>query len=415
MKIDFKRPLTISDDHVQRFVDMHQVLHRNDLSADDFLGWRDGNSVDAAQMEYIISSAKKVQEACDVLVVCGVGGSYLGAKCAYEALKPMASNPEVELVFLGKDFSLAEIEHTLFELKDKSVMLNVISKSGTTLETMLSYRYIKAFLQEKYPDNYLERILVTTDESKGILRTIADKYELKSFIVPDDIGGRFSVFTAVGLLPLACAGIDVEQLIAGMQQAVIDFNEADVRKNIAYQYALYRHLNYDKGHPVELFVNFEPRLSHYTEWLKQLYGESEGKEQKGIFPASCQFSTDLHSLGQFIQDGTPLLFQTVLSIENLPTTLAFPIDPLDEDGLNYLESSIDSLNQKVTKAVMQAHLSSKSMNIVEISIDELNPYNFGYLSYFFMIGCAMSAYLFEVNPFDQPGVEVYKKEIKQVL
>lgn len=415
VKIEFKRPFTITDEQVQKVSELHNKLHRDNICDDDYLGWRDGLSVDQAQVDKINECAKHVQQKCDVLVVCGVGGSYLGAKCAYEALKPINKDPEVELVFLGKDFSIIEIEHTLFKLKDRNIMVNVISKSGTTLETMLSFRYLMAFLKDKYPQNYHERVIVTTDAKQGILRKLVEKYNYQSFIVPNDIGGRFSVFTAVGLLPLACAGIDIVELLNGMQKAVKELNESDLRKNIAYQYAVYRHQNYDNGHPVELFVNYEPSMSFYTEWLKQLYGESEGKNGLGVFPASCQFSTDLHSLGQFVQDGSPVLFQTVLTIEQTPSTLTFPIDPLDEDGLNYLSKSIENLNQKVCQAVCQAHLSAKKMNICEISIPTLTAHNFGYLTYFFMIGCAMSAYLFDVNPFDQPGVEVYKKEIKQVL
>ena len=383
----------------------------------DYLGWADWPvNYDKEELARIKKDAQYVRDNFDILVVCGIGGSYLGAKCAIDALKGLKSDDKLEIIFMGQTFSPNYVAQVLNYLKGKKFAINVISKSGTTTETSISFRLLKELLEKQVgKEKARKAIYATTDKEKGALKTLCNNEGYATYVLPSDIGGRFSVFTAVGTFPLACAGVDVDALLKGAQEARDDVRNKPLMENACYKYAVMRDYMYRNNKPIEMYVTYEPQMSQISEWLKQLFGESEGKEHKALFPASATFSTDLHSLGQYIQDGTPLLFETIINVKEPKQDIKIPHDNDDLDGLNYLEGKdLAFVNQKAFEGTLQAH-EDGGVPCNVIYLDKLDAYNLGYLFYFFMRACAMSAYMLDINPFNQPGVEVYKKNMFHLL
>ena len=384
----------------------------------DFLGWADWPlNYDKDEFFRIVKDAQYVRENFDILVVCGIGGSYLGSRAALEALQGLKSQNKLEIIFMGQTFSPNYVAQVMEYLKGKNFAINVISKSGTTTETSISFRLLKELLEKQVGKKKAQKaIYATTDKSRGALKTLCMQEGYSTYVLPDDIGGRYSVFTAVGLFPLACAGVDIQAFMNGAKAARQEYDNDNLAKNICYQYAISRDYLYHHQKLVEMFVTYEPQMSQISEWLKQLFGESEGKNKKGLFPASATFSTDLHSLGQFIQDGTPLLFETIINVINPQLDIKIPHDVEDLDGLNYLQGKdLAFVNQKAFEGTLKAHVEEGDVPCNIITLEELTPFTLGHLFYFFMRACAMSAYLLEINPFNQPGVEIYKKNMFHLL
>lgn len=390
----------------------------------DFLGWVDYPvKYDQAEFARIKQAAKKIQDRCDALVVIGIGGSYLGAKAVISALtspffneEPRSVRKAPKIYFAGQNISGKYLEKLLALLKDQEVCVNVISKSGTTTEPAMAFRFFKKFLEEKYgKDGARERIFVTTDVARGALKFMADEEGYETFVIPDDIGGRYSVYTAVGLLPIAVAGIDIDALMDGAKSGYEDYNKPKFEKNPCFQYALYRNVLYNRGKNIEILVDYDPSLEYLAEWWKQLFGESDGKDGKGLFPASAHFSTDLHSLGQMIQDGPKNHFETVLVIEDDQSVIKVFRDEKNLEGLNYLTGwEIDAVNEKAFMGTLLAHVDGGVPNGI-IHLKKLDAFHIGKLIYFFEKACGLNGYLLGVNPFDQPGVEAYKKNMFALL
>ena len=412
-------------DVLQPYVDVaHDMLHNKTGLGNDFLGWVDlPNNYDKEEFARIKKAAEKIKSDSDVLVVIGIGGSYLGARAAIECLghsfrnnltKDERKTPEI--YFAGNNISSTYLMDLLDIIKDKDVSLNVISKSGTTTEPAIAFRVLKEFLENKYgKEEAAKRIYATTDAKKGALKQVSDEEGYETFVIPDDVGGRFSVLPPVGLLPIAVAGIDIDAIMTGANDARVDFSNSNLDENDCYQYAVVRNILHRKGKDIELLVNYEPNLHYVSEWWKQLYGESEGKDQKGLFPASVDFSTDLHSMGQYVQDGKRILFETVLNVEKPRRVLNLKEEANDLDGLNYLSGkTLDFVNEKAFQGTLLAHTDGQVPNLL-INIPTLDEYNFGYLVYFFEKACGISGYLLGVNPFNQPGVEAYKKNMFALL
>lgn len=388
----------------------------------DFLGWLDlPENYDKNEFERIKKAAEKIKNNSEVLIIVGIGGSYLGARAVIESLthsfynvlsKENRKNPEI--YFAGQNISGRYLKHLIEVIGDRDFSVNVISKSGTTTEPAIAFRVFKELLEKKYGEKAKERIYATTDSARGALKKLADEKEYETFVIPDDVGGRFSVLTAVGLLPIAVAGIDIDSLMKGAKEARENYKN-DFDSNDCYKYALIRNILYRKGYLVELLANYEPRLHYIAEWWKQLYGESEGKNQKGIFPAAVDLTTDLHSMGQYIQDGRRFLFETIINIEENPEDLKIKEEKEDLDGLNYLAGkTLAYVNSKAFEGTLLAHIDG-GVPCLTINIPEMTAYNLGYLIYFFEKACAISGYLLGVNPFDQPGVESYKKNMFALL
>jgi len=401
-----------------RVNEIHQIIHEKTGKGNDFLGWLDlPNDYDKNEFERVLASAKKIREQSDILVVIGIGGSYLGSKAGIEFLKEPFVKDDFEIVYAGHQMSGSYLKHLVDYLANKSFSINVISKSGTTTEPAISFRVLKALLEEKVgKEEAKERIYATTDKARGALYSVAKENGYEMFVIPDDVGGRFSVLTPVGLLPLAASGADVEDILKGAQDALARFSNPDLANNEAYLYAATRYLLYNQaGKKIEMLVGYEPRLLYLNEWWKQLFGESEGKENKGIFVASAGFSTDLHSLGQYIQEGERHLYETVLKVNALNEDMVIPSDAKDLDQLNYIAGKkLSYVNDQALKGTMMAHKDGNVPNML-LELPTLDSYTFGYLVYFFEKACAMSAYLLEVNPFNQPGVEAYKKNMFALL
>lgn len=382
----------------------------------DFLGWLSlPITYDKNEVKKIKECAEKIKKNSDVLLVVGIGGSYLGAKAAIDFLShtfhnqlPKEVRLGTEILYVGNNMSSTYLKHILDIIKEKDFSINVISKSGTTTEPAIAFRILKKELEKRYgKDEAKKRIYATTDKSRGALKKLSDTENYETFVIPDDIGGRFSVLTAVGLLPIACAGLDIDELLAGAKKAYDDCN-LPFEHNDCYKYAAIRNILYKKGKNIELLVNYEPRLHYLSEWWKQLYGESEGKNGKGIFPASVDFSTDLHSLGQYIQEGRRELFETVILIDEENSDIVIEKDDDNLDGLNYLAGkTLDFVNKKASAGTLIAHVDGGVPNLL-ITLSKATPYNLGYLFYFFEKACAVSGYILGVNPFNQPGVEAYK-------
>jgi glucose-6-phosphate isomerase len=399
-----------------------EVLTKQTGPGNAFLGWLD-LPVDYDRLEFarIQAAAVRIREQSEVLIVIGIGGSYLGAKAAlefcghhfYNGIGKAARGGAPEVYFAGTNISSTYLKHLTAVIGDRDFSVNVISKSGTTTEPAIAFRIFKQKLEEKYgKEGAKGRIYATTDKAKGALKTLSTQEGYETFVVPDDVGGRFSVLTAVGLLPIAVAGIDIEALMKGAADARTLYNSAD---NDCYRYVAARNILHRKGKDVEMLINYEPRLHYVAEWWKQLFGESEGKDQKGIFTASADFTTDLHSLGQYIQDGRRILFETLIEIEKPEVDLFIEATDDDLDGLNYLTGkSLDFVNKKAALGTLMAHVDGGVPNIV-IRMPEATPYYLGQLFYFFEKACGVSGYLLGVNPFDQPGVEAYKKNMFALL
>lgn len=397
---------------------INKMINEKTGEGNDFLGWTTWpTDYDKEEFQRIIKAGKEIRENYEVLVVAGIGGSYLGARCAIEALRGLYPDDKLEIIYLGNTLSSTYVSQVLKYLENKKFAINVISKSGTTTETSVAFRLLKELLIKKVgKENANKAIYATTDKVKGALKQEANTEGYKTFVIPDDIGGRYSVITAVGLLPIAAAGLDITQLMLGAKQAQIDFNNDDIYTNQCYQYAISRHYFYTHNKSVELYVTYEPQFTQIGEWLKQLFGESEGKNKKGLLPDSVTFSTDLHSLGQFVQDGSPILFETIVKVDNPIEDVIIPHDNENLDGLNFLEGKkLSYVNEKAFEGTLKAHADDGKVPNIVISIDKMNEYNLGYLFYFFMRACAMSAYLLEINPFNQPGVEIYKKNMFHLL
>lgn len=397
----------------------HQQLESRSGAGNDFLGWLDlPVNYDKEEFARIKEAAKKIREDSDVLLVAGIGGSYLGARAVVEAVKGLYHNDTADglkIYFCGNTISPTYLNDIIKVTKGKRFSINVISKSGTTTETALAFRVLRKLLEDSVgPEEANKRIYTTTDRAKGTLKQLADAQGWPTFVVPDDVGGRYSVLTAVGLLPIACAGIDIDALMKGAADAREAYSVCS-KDNDAYRYAMTRNILYRKGKVVETLAAFEPDFTMMNEWYKQLFGESEGKDQKGLMPTSCIFSTDLHSMGQFLQDGSRTMFETYVDIKN--TREDFYIEPLEGnfDGLNFLaDQNMSVVNRKAMEGTILAH-NDGGVPIGVIEVDSLDAYNVGYLIYFFWKACAVSGYLLSVNPFDQPGVESYKKNMFALL
>ncbi|MDI7743400.1 glucose-6-phosphate isomerase [Lysinibacillus fusiformis] len=398
----------------------HEMLHEKKGPGSDYLGWLDlPLHYDKEEFSRIKEAAKRIQNQSDALIVIGIGGSYLGARSAIEALSHTFHNQvngKTQVYYAGNNISSTYIIHLLEQLEGKDISVNVISKSGTTTEPALAFRIFRSYLERKYgKEEARKRIFVTTDKEKGALKKLSDDEGYETFVIPDDVGGRYSVLTAVGLLPIAVAGLDVDQIMAGAAAAAQKYNNPDLMTNDCYQYATVRNALYNKGKVIELLVNYEPSLHFISEWWKQLFGESEGKDQKGLFPASVDFSTDLHSMGQYVQEGRRDLIETVLQIKKPKVDLPIEEDPDNIDGLNFLTGkTMDEVNKSAFQGTLLAHVDGQVPNLV-IELDELNEYTYGELVYFFEKACGISGHLLGVNPFDQPGVEAYKKNMFALL
>ncbi|MEC4558851.1 MAG: glucose-6-phosphate isomerase ['Conium maculatum' witches'-broom phytoplasma] len=396
---------------------IHKKLHEDQELKDTVLGWLTLPLNDNVEEIQKIKKLKQEHPDLDVLVVIGIGGSYLGAKAGIELLQTPFQKTKPEVLFAGHQVSGNYLTNLNHYLKDKNWAMNVISKSGTTLEPALAFRVLKKEIEEKYgKEEAKRRVFATTDGKKGVLLNIANQEGYEKFVVPDNVGGRFSVLTAVGLLPFVFANLDVEAMLKGAHQAYLDFSSDDLNKNEAYQYAAARYLLHTKlDKKMELLVSYEPHLLGFSEWWKQLFAESEGKDEKGLFVGAINNSTDLHSLGQFIQEGSKLFFETVLNVGYFDQDLVIPQAENELDGLNYLAGqNYTDINRKIKTATKQAHIEGHVPNL-ELTVPQLDEYNFGYLVYFFEKACAMSGSLLGINPFNQPGVEVYKQRMFALL
>ncbi|WLR45944.1 glucose-6-phosphate isomerase [Halobacillus litoralis] len=429
VRFDYEKALPFFGEHELEYMQgavslAHKSLHEKTGAGNDFLGWLElPEAYDKEEFARIKKSAEKIKSDSDVLLVIGIGGSYLGARAALEMLNHSFYNElssddrnTPQVFFVGNSISAPYMNELFDVLKDKDVSINVISKSGTTTEPAIAFRIFRKFLEEKYGvDEARKRIYATTDKNKGALKTLASEQGYESFVVPDDVGGRYSVLTAVGLLPIAASGIDIDEMMKGAQAAQSELSTDKLSENPAYQYAAVRNVLYNKGKTIEMLVNYEPSLQYFAEWWKQLFGESEGKDQKGIFPASANFSTDLHSLGQYVQEGRRDLFETVLNVETPSSDITIEEDSQNLDGLNYLAgATVDEVNEKAYLGTMLAHTDGDVPNLI-LHLPKRDAFTFGYLVYFFEKACAISGYLLGVNPFDQPGVEAYKVNMFALL
>jgi len=397
----------------------HNALHAGNGAGSDFLGWvKLPENYDKAEFARIKACAEKIRENSEVVIVLGIGGSYLGARAVIEAIKGTTYNAraDVEIYFAGNSLSPAYMNEILSLIKGKDYSVIVVSKSGTTTETALAFRVFKKLVEKKYGiDGAKERIVAITDKARGTLKTLSDKQGYETFVIPDDVGGRFSVLTAVGLLPVAIAGIDIDALMEGARAAMEETASPDLFENSCYKYAALRNILLRKGFSIEMLVSYENSFMMMNEWFKQLFGESEGKDGKGIFPASAIFSTDLHSLGQYIQDGNNIIFETVLWFKETDNDFFLEDDPDNLDGLNFLSGQNMSLvAEKAFQGTLLAHTEGRTPNII-LELPKLDEFNLGFLIYFFEKACAISGYMLNVNPFDQPGVEDYKVNMFALL
>ncbi|WP_046178502.1 glucose-6-phosphate isomerase [Domibacillus tundrae] len=402
----------------------HHSLHEKTGQGNEYLGWIDlPEDYDKEEFARIQKSAEKIRNDSDVLIVIGIGGSYLGARAAIDMLNHSFYNvlsaekrngPQV--FFAGNNISSTYMSDLIEVLDGKNWSINVISKSGTTTEPALAFRLFRDLLEKQYgKEEAKSRIYATTDKARGALKTVADEEGYETFVIPDDVGGRYSVLTAVGLLPIAASGADIEAMMQGARDAREAYSSSELEENEAYQYAAVRNVLYNKGKTIEMLINYEPGLQYFSEWWKQLFGESEGKDFKGIYPSSANFSTDLHSLGQYVQEGRRDLFETVIRVENPRKSLIIEKAENDLDGLNYLAGeTVDFVNNKAFEGTLLAHTDGGVPNLT-VSIPAMDAYTFGYTAYFFEKACAISGYLLGVNPFDQPGVEAYKVNMFALL
>lgn len=426
IQFDYKKALAFFGEHEleqthEAVKNIHHVIHDKTGAGSDFLGWVDlPVDYDKEEFDRILKASKRIKEQSDVLLVIGIGGSYLGARAAVEMLNSTFANYEnvenPQIIFVGHHLSSSYVHDLIQYLDGKDFSVNVISKSGTTTEPAVAFRIFKKLLEEKYgKDEAKERIFATTDKSKGALKDLATGEGYETFVVPDDVGGRYSVLTAVGLLPIAASGIYIQEMMNGASAAREDLSSSDLNENIAYQYAAIRNILYAKGYTTEMLINYEPALQYFSEWWKQLFGESEGKDFKGIYPSSANFTSDLHSLGQYVQEGRRFLFETVVKVDKPKHDITIEEDKDDLDGLNFLAGeTVDYVNTKAFQGTLLAHTDGGVPNLV-VNVPQLDAYTFGYVVYFFELACAMSGYLLGVNPFNQPGVEAYKQNMFALL
>lgn len=416
----------VNDAHVLRSIDyeayadkvkaINQGIENRTLLGNDYLGWaKYPETYDKEEFVRIKKAGQYIRENFDILVVCGIGGSYLGARAAIDGIQGLYRDDKLQIIYMGQTFAASYVHQVLSYLKGKKFAINVISKSGTTTETAIGFRLLRDLLKEQIGEENLSKaIFATTDKEKGALLDLCKKYGYERFVLPSDIGGRYSVFTAVGLLPMAAAGIDIDAFMDGAKNAMNAYSSDEI--NPCYQYGILRHELYKAGYPVEMFVTYEPRFVQLGEWWKQLFGESEGKDRTGLLPDSATFSTDLHSLGQFIQEGSPVLFETVLDVEKPAVDVIIPHDEDNLDGLNYLEGKgLDYVCKQAHDGTLEAHEETGKVPNILLTIDEMDAFHMGELMYFFCRACALSCYLNEINPFNQPGVEVYKKNMFRLL
>lgn len=429
--------ISFSAENANRFIDntelgqmapqvrlAHDLLHKKTGPGSDYLGWLElPRNFDKVEFARIRQAATRIRRQSDVLVVIGIGGSYLGARAAtellthsFQSLQGSRQRRSPLVIFAGNNISSTYLADLFDVLENRDVSVNVISKSGTTTEPALAFRLFKSWMEGKYGrEGARERIYATTDRSRGALKKLADEEGYETFVVPDDVGGRYSVLTAVGLLPIAVAGIDIREIMRGAKDALQAYRSPDLQDNPCYQYAACRNILLRKGYSVEIMVNYEPTMHYLTEWWKQLFGESEGKDGRGIFPAGVDNSADLHSMGQYIQDGQRMLFETVLQVEKPRRSIRIPDDPANTDGLNFISGlEMSTVNQKAIQGTVLAHVDGGVPNLL-VSVPELTPYYFGQLVYFFEKACAISGYILAVNPFNQPGVEGYKVNMFALL
>lgn len=429
LQFDYSKALSFLSQHEVDYLSAqvelaHDQLHNKTGAGADYLGWVDlPEKYDREEFARIQAAAKQIQSDSEALVVIGIGGSYLGARAALEMLShsfynvlPKDKRKTPEIYFVGNNISSTYVTHLIQALEGKDFSVNVISKSGTTTEPAIAFRIFRELLEKKYgKEAARKRIYATTDQARGALKTLATAEGYESFVIPDDVGGRYSVLTAVGLLPIAAAGIDIESMMKGAADAQRQYANPKLSENQAYQYAAVRNALYRKGKTIEILVNYEPSLHFVSEWWKQLFGESEGKDYKGIYPASVDFSTDLHSMGQFVQDGNRILFETVIQVDQVTDHITIGTDADDLDGLNFLSGkTMDFVNKKAFQGTMLAHTDGNVPNLI-VTLPDMTPYTFGYMVYFFEKACGISGYLMGVNPFDQPGVEAYKKNMFALL
>ena len=411
-------------EYKQKVEKIHKDLHERANLEDDFAGWVElPTNYDKKEFARIKKAAKKIKKESDILVVIGIGGSYLGARAVIEALThtfynmlPDKQRKFPQILYVGNNLSPNYINDLIEYIGNKDFSVNVISKSGTTTEPAIAFRIFREILENKYGiEEARSRIYATTDKEKGALKTLAENEGYETFVVPDNVGGRYSVLTAVGLLPIATAGIDVDKLMEGARLAQERYDDPDLKYNECYQYAVARNILYKDKKNIEILVNYEPKMHYFIEWWKQLFGESEGKQKKGIFPAGVDFTTDLHSMGQYIQEGRRNLFETVISIENSASDMIIHPDDDNLDGLNYLAGKgLDFVNKKAMEGTIKAHVTGEVPNIV-LHVEKLDAENMGELIYFFEKACSMSGMILGINPFNQPGVEEYKKNMFKLL
>ena len=427
LKLDLKN-VGIKESAILKYskevADIHQELHEKKNDENEFLGWLElPTKYNKKEFKKIKECAQKIQENSDILLVIGIGGSYLGARAVIEALtntfynlqeKGIRKTPQI--IYVGNNLSPNYINDVIELIGNKDFSINVISKSGTTTEPAIAFRIFRELLEAKYDlEEARNRIYVTTDKERGALKQLATREKYETFVIPENVGGRYSVLTAVGLLPIAVAGVDIDKLMKGARFAQDKYCDEDLKYNECYQYAVARNILYKEDKNIEILANYEPKMHYMIEWWKQLYGESEGKDEKGIFPTGADFTTDLHSLGQYIQEGRRNLFETVLRIEKADNDILINIDEDNLDGLNYLVGkSLDFVNKKAMEGTIQAHVDGDVPNIL-ITMQELNEETLGQLIYFFELACAMSGRILGVNPFNQPGVEKYKKNMFKLL
>lgn len=427
VKIDLKNS-GIEEKDLMKYADkvefIHEELHQNVNYTSEFLGWLElPTNYDKKEVEKIKKSARKIKSDSEVLVVIGIGGSYLGARAVIDTLThtfynylPKEQRKTPQIVYVGNNLNPNYINDLIELIGTKDISINVISKSGTTTEPAIAFRIFRELLENKYGlKEAQKRIYVTTDRKKGALKQIADEEGYETFIIPDNVGGRYSVLTAVGLLPIATAGINIDKLLEGARFAQEKYLDKNLKYNDCYKYAVARNMLYRDKKDIEILVSYEPKLHYMIEWWKQLYGESEGKEGKGIYPTGAEFTTDLHSLGQYIQQGRRNLFETVINIKDSNSDISIHQDEDNLDELNYLtDKGLDYVNKKAMEGTISAHVEGGVPNIV-ITMDKLNEYNLGHLIYFFELACAMSGKILGINPFDQPGVEKYKTNMFKLL
>lgn len=418
----------ITDKEISKYNSKVEKIYNNLLQKSDdeneFVGWLNlPTNYDKKEFNRIKKVAKRIRKNSQVFVVIGIGGSYLGARAVIESLTsnfanmmPEETRKSPQIFFVGNSISPNYINELIECIGDKDISINVISKSGTTTEPAIAFRIFREYLESKYgAEEARDRIYITTDKKRGALKQLADEQEYETFVIPDNVGGRFSVLTAVGLLPIAVTGINIDKLMEGARIAQDDYAERSIKYNQCYKYAVVRNILYKKDKTTEILANYEPKLHYFTEWWKQLYGESEGKEHKGIFPAGVDLTTDLHSMGQYIQDGKRNLFETVINVEETKTDIKIKKDEDNLDGLNFLAGkTMDYINKQAMKGTVEAHVSGGVPNII-INIKKLNEETIGELIYFFELACAISGNILGVNTFDQPGVEAYKNNMFRLL